>query len=195
MANQDGVDLLARAIEQGEAVVAGIRPDLAELPTPCPAWDVRGLVNHMVLDLRHFDERVRGEPRSEDGDVLGEDWAESYRAAAGALLQAWRADGALDRTIEAQNGKMPARWFLGQHLLDIAVHDWDLAVATGQSAELDPDVARAALAWAKENIKPEFRGEEGTGKSFGVEVPVPEDAPVYERLVGFMGRDPGWTSG
>ena len=27
----------------------------------------------------------------------------------------------------------------------------------------------------------------------GVEVPVPDDAPVYDRLAGWFGRDPGWT--
>jgi hypothetical protein len=36
---------------------------------------------------------------------------------------------------------------------------------------------------------PEFRGP---GKAFGVEVPVPDDAPAYERLAGWFGRDPGW---
>ena len=30
---------------------------------------------------------------------------------------------------------------------------------------------------------------------FGLEVPVPEDAPVYDRLAGWFGRDPGWTPG
>ena len=29
---------------------------------------------------------------------------------------------------------------------------------------------------------------------FGVEVPVPDDAPVYDRLAGWFGRDPGWTA-
>ena len=30
--------------------------------------------------------------------------------------------------------------------------------------------------------------------TFGVEVPVPDDAPVYDRLAGWFGRDPDWTS-
>jgi hypothetical protein len=34
-------------------------------------------------------------------------------------------------------------------------------------------------------------GEEGSGKAFGLEVPVPSDAPVHDRLAGFFGRDPG----
>jgi hypothetical protein len=35
----------------------------------------------------------------------------------------------------------------------------------------------------------EFRGPD---KAFGVEVPVADDAPVYDRLAGWFGRDPGW---
>jgi hypothetical protein len=38
-------------------------------------------------------------------------------------------------------------------------------------------------------LRPEFRGP---GKAFGVEVPVPDDAPAYERLAGWFGRNPGW---
>ena len=38
-------------------------------------------------------------------------------------------------------------------------------------------------------LQPQIRGE---GKAFGEEVPVPEDAPAYERLAGWFGRDPYW---
>jgi uncharacterized protein (TIGR03086 family) len=71
------------------------------------------------------------------------------------------------------------------------MHDWDLARATGQPAELDPALAEHALRWSRGMLRPEFRGP---GKAFGVEVPVPDDAPAYERLAGWFGRDPGWTS-
>jgi len=27
----------------------------------------------------------------------------------------------------------------------------------------------------------------------GAEVPVPDDAPAYDRMAGWFGRDPGWT--
>ena len=32
----------------------------------------------------------------------------------------------------------------------------------------------------------------GSGQ-FGARVPVPDDAPVQDRLVGFIGRDPQWA--
>ena len=62
---------------------------------------------------------------------------------------------------------------------------------TGQDvAGLDPALAEHALAWSRGMLRPEFRGPD---KAFGVEVSVPDDAPVYDRLAGWFGRDPGWT--
>ena len=47
-----------------------------------------------------------------------------------------------------------------------------------------------ALAWGRETLKPEFRGDEDSGKAFGPEVAVPSDSPSYTRLAAFFGRDP-----
>ena len=82
-------------------------------------------------------------------------------------------------------GEFPATWAVGQHLADVAVHAWDLATATHQSTKLDPELARVALDWARAALKPELRGN-----TFGPEIEVPENAPIYERLAGFFGRNP-----
>lgn len=70
------------------------------------------------------------------------------------------------------------------------MHGWDLAQATGQQADLDPALARHALSWSRQMLRPEFRGPD---KAFGREVAVPADAPIYRRLAGWFGRDPEWT--
>ena len=49
----------------------------------------------------------------------------------------------------------------------------------------DPKLAEAALAWARENLKPQFRGQ-----AFSAEIRVPDTAPAYDRLVAFFGRQP-----
>ncbi|MEC3954727.1 hypothetical protein VMT65_16935 [Nocardia sp. CDC153] len=56
---------------------------------------------------------------------------------------------------------------------------------------LDPEHAEYGLAWSKQLLKPEFRGP---GKAFGHEVPIADDAPAYDRLAAWFGRDPGWTA-
>jgi hypothetical protein len=53
------------------------------------------------------------------------------------------------------------------------------------------ELAEASLAWAQQNLRPEFRGPD---KAFGVEVAVSDDAPAYDRLVGFFGREPGYAA-
>jgi uncharacterized protein (TIGR03086 family) len=190
-ADPDPIDRLSRALDQTGEIIARIRPDQAELATPCTAWDVRDLVDHVVFDLRQFTASTSGGPREKhDRDLIGDDWVGAYRGAADRLLAAWRAEG-FDRTVQLPMGEVPATWMLGQHLSDIVVHGWDLAKATGQSTDLDPELGEASLEWGKANLKPEFRGEEASGKSFGPEVQVPDDAPVYDRLAGVFGRSSG----
>jgi uncharacterized protein (TIGR03086 family) len=187
----DALSLLERALNQTDALIARTRLDQAGLPTPCAGWDLRKLVNHVVLDVQQFTAIVNGERwQSRDVDVIDDAWLGAYRVAAQTLLMAWR-DGAPGQTIQTPSGEVPVAGRLSQQIADLAVHAWDIAVATGQSTNLDPVLGRLSLEWARENLQPQFRGEEGSRRPFGLEVSVPEDAPIYDRLAGFFGRDPG----
>jgi uncharacterized protein (TIGR03086 family) len=187
----DPIALLERALDQAGAIIARVRPEQATLPTPCRSWDVRALVNHVVHDLRQFTASADGRSwEQHDDDVIGDDWAGAYRRAADSLLASWRRPGALERTVELPFGKVPARWRAHQQTANLAVHGWDIAKATGQPTDLDPEVGRLALDWGRQNLRPELRGDEASGRAFGVEVPVGDEAPLYDRLAGFFGRDP-----
>ena len=83
----------------------------------------------------------------------------------------------------------PLRARADQQITELTVHGWDLAVATGQQADLDPALAEHALGWSRRMLRPELRGP----GAFRPEVPVPPDAPAYQRLAGWFGRDPGWS--
>jgi uncharacterized protein (TIGR03086 family) len=191
MATTGSVDLLARTLAQTGAIIDRVRPEQATLPTPCVAWDVRALVNHVVHDVQQFTVTAHGgEWAPSDADVIGDDWAGAYRQAASSLLAAWRRPGALDQPVRLPFGEFPAIWRVGQQIADLAVHGWDIAKATGQPTDLDPEVGQLALDWGGENLKPQFRGDEASGRSFGTEVAVADDAPLYDRLAGFFGRDP-----
>jgi uncharacterized protein (TIGR03086 family) len=181
------VELLSRAVDQTEAIIARVEPEQASLPTPDSGWDVRDLVEHVVVDVRKFTNRASGSGSAEQ-DVpggIGEDWTRSYREASDALLAAWRRDGALEGMVELPFGEFPPTWFVGQQVTDLVVHGWDLARATGQPTDLDQELGQFSLDWGRENLRPEFRG-----RDFGPEVLVPEDAPLYDRLAAFFGRDP-----
>jgi len=190
---RDPIAQLSRALDQAGAIIAKVTPDQAALPTPCSAWDVRALVNHVVQDVRMFTASAGGTARPpSDEDVIGDDWTGAYQHAAKALLAAWRAPGMLDRTLRLPIGEVPASWSVDQQVTDLAVHAWDVAKATGRPTSQDPGIGQLSLDWAKRNLAPQFRGDEASGKAFGYEVPVPDDAPLYDRLAGFFGRDPNW---
>jgi len=187
----DEVGLLRRALDQAAAVIGTIRPDQAELATPCPDWNVRALVRHIVgHDLPNFMISARGENADWQSppDELGTDWAGEFAERARALLEVWRAAD-LNRMVTVPGGgEAPLRSRADHQITELAVHSWDLVRATGAPVTLDPALAEHALAWSRTMLRPQFRGPD---KAFGDEVPVPEDAPGYDRLAGWFGRDPG----
>ena len=187
----DPLSLLARAVDQAGAVLAGVRDDQAHLPTPCRSWDVSELVAHLVHALRQFTVRAEGghpdwqEPRA----ALDGDWVDAFRAGEERLLAAWRAAGDLEAPVTTPSGgQLPKRFSVEQQTAEFACHAWDLAVATGQSTHLDEEVGQASLAWAQRALQPEYRGTEEEGKAFGPEVSLPADAPLYDRLAGYFGH-------
>lgn len=187
----DPLATLARAFDQFLDVVATVTPADESLPTPCRSWDVRDLLQHSVGVARNFAATARGEAPPATAEVTGEDgWVPILRGAGDDLIAAWREPGALDRTVPLPTGEQPATWRVRQQTVEFVVHAWDLARALGRVDDLDPQLAEATLSWGRENLKPQYRGDEASGKAFGVEVAVPPDAGAYDRLAGFFGRDP-----
>jgi uncharacterized protein (TIGR03086 family) len=189
--NTDAVSLLSTALDQTGAIIVGVREDQQHLHTPCRSWDVTELITHLVHDLGLFTERASGgtpDWTAPQATVAGS-YIDAYRAGAAGLVQAWRAAGDLSGTVEMPGmGEVAKRFPLDQQIAELAVHGWDLAVATGQSPHLDPEVADTALTWARTALRPEFRGGEAEGKAFGPEIDLPQDAPLYDRLAGFFGH-------
>ena len=70
-------------------------------------------------------------------------------------------------------------------LMDLLVHGWDLARATGQDESLDPDEVHAFLV----GIEPWDAALRSSGH-FGPRVAVPDDADEQTRLIAFTGRRP-----
>ncbi|MGD0607997.1 MAG: TIGR03086 family protein, partial [Streptosporangiaceae bacterium] len=71
---------------------------------------------------------------------------------------------------------------------EILTHGWDLAQATGQPTEGDPDLAFFALAGAKRVLPAELRGDDEI--PFGPVVDVPAEAGPYAQLAAWLGRQP-----
>ncbi|MFE3105865.1 TIGR03086 family metal-binding protein [Nocardia tengchongensis] len=188
------VDLLEQAIAQMGDIIAVITPDQAAWPTPCEDWPVRRLIDHVIGQiLRDFTVSARGEMPAwgAPAEAVGDDWAAEFATRAQPLLDQWRTAD-LDRLVPGMGGEAPLRGRADQQIAEFAMHAWDLTRATGQGRALEPDLAEHALAWSRQVLKPEYRGQ---GRAFGPEWPIAADAPAYDRLAAWFGRDPGWTPG
>jgi uncharacterized protein (TIGR03086 family) len=75
-------------------------------------------------------------------------------------------------------------------LNEVLVHGWDLAVATGQRYDVDPAAAQRCLEFAIEFAAGAPEARDGM---YGPVVPVADDAPVFDRLLGQTGRNPAWA--
>ena len=188
----DPLSLLVRAVGQAGDVIAGVKPDQADQPTPCRSWTVRQLVEHVIHDMEQFAKTAGGGRADWSSPAAGveENWVHAYRSRADALTAAWGAAELTGTTELPGLGEVPARTPVDMQVAELAVHAWDLATATGQSIDLDPEVAEAGLEFMRQMLAPKFRGSEEDGKAFGPEVDPGPDASPYERLVAFAGRDP-----
>ena len=178
-----------RALLNTGRIVVGVRPEDLPKPTPCKDWDVRLLLNHIIGGNKMFAEVARGGRVDSSGvmdDYTLPDPGSNYIASADDVLAAWAEPGALERRVHMPFGDIPGSAAVSIHFLDIVVHGWDLARATGQDTTIEPDLAAEALDISHGLLSPELRA---TGV-FGPEIPISEDNPLHDRLAAFMGRRP-----
>ena len=190
----DLLPALERAVASTAEIVKATPADRLDVPTPCSEWDVRALLNHVIGTL-WLAEGLFGDqhPRYPmapgslpPADLAGGDPAAAYAEAATAALAAAAAGDALTRLHVTPLGEMPGPGLAGFTTLDILVHGWDLAKATGQPAALEDGLARHVLGFASQALT----GQAARAGRIGPAVPVPAGAPVTDQLAGFLGRQP-----
>ena len=176
------------ATEWVVGLAAGVRPDQLTAPTPCPEFDVRTLLGHLVTTARRARAVGDGRPPLDvpvvTTGVADADWASTYAMDAKHALAAW-SDERLTAQVEVPWGTVPGRAAVWAYVNETLVHGWDLAVATGQPAEADPAVAQAALVAAQRAIPAEPRGGP---VPFAAPVPPAPNAGPTERLANWSGR-------
>ena len=184
----DIVDLHLGALESTRRFVAGVNATQWSGPTPCEGWDVRALLNHVVSGNLWAAELAGGSTIAEvgdrlDGDLLGNDPLAAYESSAKAAGEAFAAPGALDAPCAVSYGPVPGSVYAGHRFIDVLIHGWDLAAATGQDATLDPSLVEAC--WAV--IEPQADLLKGSGM-FGTDVETVPGAGAQTRLLAALGR-------
>ncbi len=183
------VALLERAVGYTRVSLAAVPDGVLADATPCAGWSVRDLLGHMDDSLAALTEAA------ETGAVVlsplpvdagADDLVERIRSRACDLLTAWRHPAYVRVRIGAT--ELDRDLLAGIGALEIAVHGWDLARATGAEHPLPDDLAERLLVIARRSL---IRADR-PGR-FGPERPARGTGPGA-RLLAFVGRDdPGPT--
>lgn len=156
-----------------------------DAPSPCADWTVRDVVAHVIGSERDF---LRRHDLLSSPSISLDDPAVAWRSHAAEVLEVLSADGVADRSFDGHFGPTTVGETLAEFYgWDLTIHGWDVARALGEEWPISDAEARTLGADA-----------DGWGDALYSEgicaapVPVPDDAPPMDRLLGKLGRDPQW---
>jgi uncharacterized protein (TIGR03086 family) len=187
---------LTPACERTADVLANVADEQLTEPTPCEKLRLRDLVAHVGGLALAFTAAARKEfgvltdTPPVDGVPLDDDWRSSYPARLAELAKAWRQPDAWQGMTRAGGVDFPGEVAGVVTLTEVVIHGWDVARATGQPYDCDPDTLQAVLAHVTQ-----IAAEGPVEGLFGPAVPIPDDAPALDRAVALTGRDPAWRPG
>ena len=175
------LELLERALTYTRTTLSSVGPDRSG-PTPCAGWSLADLLAHMDDGLDTFLEAAGGTVRVEVPWRAGAD-LEGLQRKACHLMGVW--SGPTPSLVVVGDQTLPIDLLVSAAALEIAVHGWDVAQATGLDHPLPEDLARSLLPIARRMVADEDRAER-----FAAPVkPVPGTGRSGQ-LLGFLGRAP-----
>jgi uncharacterized protein (TIGR03086 family) len=187
-----GTELLERALAFTRGTLALVTPTQLGLPTPCSAWRLRDLLDHMEDSLAALQDAaaegavalVPWPPASPDGGEPAV--VASLRHHGCALLGAWtRLEH--DQPVAVGGRPLPASTVALVGALEVTVHGWDVARACGDPRPLPEHLAGVLLEHADALVTAADRGVR-----FADPVHVPSGRPAGDRLLALTGRSPDW---
>jgi uncharacterized protein (TIGR03086 family) len=179
-------DELEAAFQSTRTVLSRVKEQQLGLATPCRSWNVGQLVSHMVAAPRVGVAALRGGEWSDDGtDYSKGDFLAAYDETTEQTVVAFSEPGALERTVRLPFTEVPGAFLRMMITTDQFTHGWDLARATAQPTDLQPELAEELLSQVA--IPDEFRGEDGVAP-FGPERPARAGAGAADRLAALLGR-------
>jgi len=190
------IGLLAGAISYMLGVCAPIGPAEMTLPTPCADWDLAMLLGHLCQSMADLETALRtgrldlDEPASAGGDPV-----EALRDRAAQLLCAGYRYCGPERFVAVGGLPMPAGLLACTGAVEIAVHGWDVSAArarAGREGDVPGTPIPAGLATRMLRLSPLLvAAREGL---FAAPVEVPAQASPGDRLIGYLGRNPGCST-
>jgi uncharacterized protein (TIGR03086 family) len=172
----------------GDRVRGVSDPDGWDAPTPVDGWTARDVVGHLVEWFPGF---LAGgsEVRLPAGPSVADDPASAWQVQCDAVQAVLDDPSSATTTfVNPHIGELPLADAIDRfYTADVFMHTWDLARATGQDDRLDAELCGELLA----GMVP-FEDAMRASGQYGPRVDVPDEAPVQDRMLGFIGRDPHW---
>jgi uncharacterized protein (TIGR03086 family) len=184
MALDGAVELLERSLAYTRVMLADVRPDQLDRPTPCAGWTLGHLLAHMEDALDAFTEAAAGRVEVDPVPPI-ETRVEALREKACALLGAWTAARPASAEVAVGDVGLDAPLLVATAALEITVHGWDVGQATGRGTRIPDDLARGLLTVAQHVIDATDRGPRFAGPH-----PAPARAASDQRLLAWTGRVP-----
>jgi uncharacterized protein (TIGR03086 family) len=177
-------------------LLGGVRDDQLGGPTPCADTSLGDLLDHVDGLSLAFTAAASKTPLdggsqapSADRSRLGADWRRRIPERLAALAKAWHEGDAWTGTTQAGGVEMPGEVAGLVALDEVVVHGWDIAAASGQPFDCEPGLLQATYEFVQASVA---ENPQGTPGLFGPPVPVADDAPLLDRLIGLTGRNPSW---
>jgi uncharacterized protein (TIGR03086 family) len=197
MSQRNPAELYAASTGNTMKILKGVRNGQLGDRTPCSEWNVRDLIMHCIGGQQFAAGMLSGKPTGIEFGGIGtlepitDDVAAmvvAYQHSIDGVLATADNSAAMERIIELPIGTFSGLEFMSTEFMDQLVHGWDLAIATGQDATLEPALAEAAHALFLPG------GHFGSG-GIGETVVVPETATNQEKLLAAVGRNPAQPLG
>jgi uncharacterized protein (TIGR03086 family) len=164
-----------------QPVLRGLTADDDQKVTPCPELTAHQLVEHFVASLVQLGGMAGATVATPPGPTA----EHRISNAAAQAIDAWRARG-LEGTVPGGGGsEMPASFAASILPVEILLHGWDLAQASGQTIAVSDEVV-AYVREQAEVVVPAAR----PGGSFGPEVEPAAGASPLDALAAYAGRKP-----
>lgn len=179
---------LSVVTEKVGELMAQVTADQLSLPTPCTEFDVKDLLDHMVMVMQRVVVLGKGQHYSDANEETAARDAghgETFRETAREAHEVWADSAKLDAIYEVPWGELPGAPMLYTYTAELATHGWDLATATGRQLTIDDEYLGGAFVAI--GMIPE-EGRDDPMMPFDPVVHPGEDAPLLLKIAGWGGR-------
>lgn len=190
--------LHAHSVELTIEAVQSIAPHQLTKPTPCAAWNLAELLDHMTVQNQGFAGAAAGHganPSLWKTGTQRDDPIAGYLTSATTVADALAEPGVMDKPFAlpelSRDQAFTGKQAITMHTIDSLLHAWDVARSIGQNIEPDPALTEFAIT-VGEQI-PDDAERDKPGAHFGSRVAVPAESTVLGHALALFGRSPDWS--